>query len=526
MSIGDEFEGLDLGDVRREARLVRVAERLASDPKKSIAAAMVTIAEREGAYRLLSNEAVVLERVLAPHVAKTADRSVRAKRIVVAHDTTEVGFSTPRAGLGRVNDGDLGHCFFLHTALAVSRDGRREPLGVLGARPHMRMKLARGRQRHTERIDEAKKESARWWQLVENVASVLADGTDAIHVMDREADNFTLFARLLEGGHRFVIRGNHDRRIKLDGKKDPTLKQELARLTGRVTRQITIGPREPKPLAQPLLPPSRARAAILEFRATEVTLCRPTPAPITEFELPPTLPVRVVHVVEPEPPDGYAPIEWKLYTSEPVDTVAQIEAIVDAYDTRWVIEEYFKALKTGCALEQRELESAQTILGCLGILMPIAWSLLRIRTLARDAGDAPATTVLPALQIKVLQRIEHVRMRAIDPTVADVYAAIAVLGCHIKQNGPPGWQVLMRGYQELLALARGAALIAASSSTTTCDQPSGFPGSERPEITRVLDRDGFAISRSPFFGPTAGAIHGRREIANPTASRTVVMTST
>lgn len=459
MSIGSEFEGAKLGDVRRTDRLVRVAQRLASDPTKSIASAMPTVAEREAAYRLLSNEALDLESVLAPHVVRTTERAAQASRIVVAHDTTEVGFSTPRAGLGRVNDGELGHCFFLHTALAVSRDGRREPLGVLGARPHTRMKLARGRQRHTERIDEAKKESARWWQLAEEVSGRLTDGTQAIHVMDREADNYVLFARLLAGGHRFVIRGKHDRRIKLSGIKDPTLKHELARLTGRVTRQITIAPREPKPLAKPLLPPNRARAAVLEFRATEVTLRRPTPAPATAFELPPTLTMRIVHVIEHAPPDGYAPIEWKLYTSEAVDTTTQIEEIVDAYDTRWVIEEYFKALKTGCALEKRELESAQTILSCLGILMPIAWSLLRIRTLARDAGDAPAATVLTKLQIAVLQRLEHVRMRATNPTVADVYTAIAVLGCHIKQNGPPGWQVLMRGYNELVGLARGAALM-------------------------------------------------------------------
>lgn len=460
MQIADEFKGAKLGDSRRSTRLVHVAERLAPNPAKSVAAAMPTDAEREAAYRLLGNEDVRFEDVLAPHVAKTVERARSATKIIVAHDTTEVGYTTPRSGLGRVNEGELGKGFFLHTALAISGDGRREPLGVLGAQPRMRMTLARGRARHTERIDESKKESARWWQLVDEVATTLAGGAATIHVMDREADNYVLFARMLAGGHRFVIRGKHDRRIKLDGRKDPTLKHELARLSGRVTRRITIGPRDPKPLATPLLPPNRVRTAVLEFRATEVTLCRPKPAPLTDFDLPPTLTVRVVHVIERDAPDGYAPIEWTLYTFEPVDTVEQIEAIVDAYDTRWVIEEYFKALKTGCALEKRELESAQTILICLAILMPIAWSLLRIRTLARDGSDAPAATVLTPLQIKVLQRVEHVRMRAVNPTVVDVYAALAVLGRHIKQNGAPGWQVLIRGYQELLILARGAALMA------------------------------------------------------------------
>jgi hypothetical protein len=61
---------------------------------------------------------------------------------VVAHDTTEFSFSSPREGLGRINDaGALEHTdapmtprqgFFAHLALAVSADGMRRPLGVVG----------------------------------------------------------------------------------------------------------------------------------------------------------------------------------------------------------------------------------------------------------------------------------------------------------------------------------------------------------------------------------------------------------
>lgn len=460
MPIIDEFEGAELGDPRLASRLVRVAERLAADPTKSIAAAMPTVAEREAAYRFLSNEEVILADLLEPHGVRTAERAVLARRVVVAHDTTEIGFSTPRVGLGRVNDGEMGTGMFFHVALVVSGDRRREPLGVVGARHHMRMKPPRKvRMRHTERVDEDQKESARWWQLVYEAATKLSDVKDVIHVMDREADNFVLFARLLEGGHRFVIRCKHDRRIKLDGRKAPTLKNELARLEGRVTREVALGPRDPKPLAQPVVPPNRVRTAVLEFRATRVMLCRPKPAPATTFPLPEVLELNFVHVVEPNPPEGYEPIDWKLYTSEPVETIEQIECVVDDYDTRWVVEEYFKALKTGCALEKRELESAHTILNCIGILVPIAWSLLRIRTLARDASTTSATTVLTKLQTVILQRLDHVRMTTNNPTVTDAFAAIAKLGCHIKQNGPPGWQVLMRGYRELIALANGAALM-------------------------------------------------------------------
>src|SRR5438067_13840379 len=132
MGIRDELEGAALGDPRRLKRLLQVAARLELEPGKSIAGAMPTEAEREAAYRLLRNEAIDLAGILAPHFARTGSRGQQAGRVIVAHDTTEVGFSTPRVGLGRINDSEMGRGFFLHTALAVSSDGRREPLGVLG----------------------------------------------------------------------------------------------------------------------------------------------------------------------------------------------------------------------------------------------------------------------------------------------------------------------------------------------------------------------------------------------------------
>ncbi len=40
-------------------------------------------------------------------------------------------------------------------------------------------------------------------------------------------------------------------------------------------------------------------------------------------------------------------------------------------------------------------------------------------------------------------------------TASDVLAAIAELGGHVKNNGPPGWQVIGRGYDALLLLELG-----------------------------------------------------------------------
>ncbi|MEM7449045.1 MAG: hypothetical protein AAF355_12465 [Myxococcota bacterium] len=51
-----------------------------------------------------------------------------------------------------------------------------------------------------------------------------------------------------------------------------------------------------------------------------------------------------VHVVEPDPPEGEAPVQWTLCTSEPIDTEAQVLRVVDMYRARRCTEVFFKAL--------------------------------------------------------------------------------------------------------------------------------------------------------------------------------------
>ena len=141
------------------------------------------------------------------------------------------------------------------------------------------------------------------------------------------------------------------------------------------------------------------------------------------------------------------------------------ERLVDAYRGRWVIEEYFKALKTGCALQQRQLESYEALSMVLALLVPVAWRLLWLRTLAEVEPDAPAQTVLTPLQLRIL------RNKARDPfpqhpTVADAHFAIARLGGFLKHNKRPGWQVLARGFEDLLVMGEGASAVA----ETRCDQ--------------------------------------------------------
>ena len=101
----------------------------------------------------------------------------------------------------------------------------------------------------------------------------------------------------------------------------------------------------------------------------------------------------------------------------------------------YLIEEFFKCLKTGCAYEKRHLESLDTLLVALALLAPIAWQLLLLRHLARTLHDAPARVVLTGRQLQVLRATPGGTRLPPQPTTRDGLLAVARLGGHLRQNG-------------------------------------------------------------------------------------------
>jgi hypothetical protein len=193
---------------------------------------------------------------------------------------------------------------------------------------------------------------------------------------------------------------------------------------------------------------------MLHYSAATVTLKRPLSRRVHNTSPPLTLELNVVHVWEPNPPEGETAIEWFLYTNEPITTAEQQLRIVDHYRARWVIEEYFKAIKTGCNFESRQLEDYEGLINLLAVFAPIAYHLLLLRSEARRTPDADARAVLSADQLDVLRVLGRAKLSD-TPTVREVYLAVAALGGHIKWNGDPGWQTLAFGYEKLETLTAG-----------------------------------------------------------------------
>jgi hypothetical protein len=285
--------------------------------------------------------------------------------------------------------------------------------------------------------------------------------------MDREGDSYELLATLIDQRDRFVVRLRHDRRVVAESEGVMKLRAAVPPTAPGIERQVVLSPRpdgDRSPAARHLHPPRRGRTATLRFAARRVVLQRPAGLATTP---PSTLAVHVVDGWEIDVPAGETPVEWRLVTTEPIDTAEQILRVVESYRTRGLIEEFFKALKTGCAYEGRQLERLDTLLVALGLLAPIAWHLLLLRHLSRDLTDTSAAVVFTPRRLAVLRASAAGVTLPPRPTVTHALRAVARLGGHLRQNGPPGWLVLTRGMQTLLAMEAGWA---AAQLAARCDQ--------------------------------------------------------
>jgi len=451
--VAEEYLGAKLGDARLDARLVSSAEMMSAKPDSSFPKAAANDAELEATYRFLNNERVSPSAILAPHVRQTVRRASACETVVVAHDTTEFSFgASRRSDLGPVAQGE-SYGFFGHFALAVEASEARTPLGVVAHEMLRREVKKKTAAKKTKKADPSN-EFHRWGRVVEEAQTTLA-AVHPIHVMDREADSYDLMARLADAGTRFVIRlSQSTRRVATE---PVSVGEILERAHTKAHRDvpITARARSPLPTQRKRYPQRDARNAHLEMSATTVTVMRPHSS---EANQPKSLTLNVVRVFEPKPPEGESPVEWRLWTTEPVNTEAEILAVVDAYRCRWRIEEFFKALKTGCAVEKRQLESYRGLVNTVALMAPVAWRLLRLRTLARDQGHLPATHALTPRQLLCLAAALRKRGRPPlpeSPSVRDAMLGVAGLGGHIRNNGEPGWIVLGRGLDDLLLIELG-----------------------------------------------------------------------
>lgn len=483
-SASEEIRGAEFGDARLTRRLAVVVSRLEQSPGVSFPKGATSPSDLEATYRFFSNDKVTSAAILAPHLAATRERAKTVPVVVAVHDTTEIRFggTAKRTGLGPLMRGGQG--FFLQAALLVGVCAcGAVPLGLGGyevlVRKNQRKKpKTKGEKQklYREVRSDSNRESQRWLRVAKQTEAALAEeAITPIHVADREGDNYDFFGPLVAAQSRFVVRLAQPRVVKeipegftpSTERPRPHIDDAVAHIAVRTTRNVPISMRVTSGGQRRVEQPRDARVAALEIRAARVQLQRPS---VSQFKDDVTL--QVVDVLEVNAPDGQDPVHWRLLTTEPIDTVADVERIVDIYRARWLIEEFFKALKTGCSIEERQLETQARLENALAAQIPIAWLMLVMRSVTRDAPQTPAAHVLPQgilallIYMATTPRANRwgIRLNA-QPTVDEALRAIARIGGHLPHNGPPGWLTIRRGLDDVMKL-----LAVCGSVLPGCDQ--------------------------------------------------------
>ena len=437
-----ELESVEIGDRRLNARLVRVLEKFCQQPQASIPKAMGTWADTKAAYRLLNNPKVTPEKILETHRAKVGSRLKEHRVILAVQDTTQLNFTAHPAttGLGTIGHSPQLRGMHVHTTVAFTPE--RVPLGLIQQQTWIRPEedLGKARTRRKKPIEE--KESFKWLDSVRAVERLGEDLGDVqlIAVGDREADIYDLFKHTADMKTRLLVRASRDRRVE----------HEQNYVWAHVEAQPAA---EEFDMLVPVKKSKKVRTATLELRFVPVTICAPKPRRETEAPIP----LHAVYVNEPHPPEGVAPLSWMLLTTIPVASAEEAMSIVAYYTVRWGIEVFHRILKSGCRIEERQLETAERLRKCLALDSLVAWRIQFLTMVGRETPDLPCDVVFEEYEWKALYCFVHRTTQPPErpPTLGEAIKFVARVGGVLgrKSDGAPGPTVLWRGLQELATIS-------------------------------------------------------------------------
>jgi len=436
-----EFGAAALGDRRLVRRLVEVGRDFYARPQANIPEASQSRARTKAAYRLLEQRELGMKEFLQAHVRATIERAKEERVVLAVQDTTSLNYTGLKdtcEGLGSIGtkkSGALG--LIVHDTVVFTPAGL--PLGVLDAQV-----WARKPKKSRKLIKQ--KESRKWLASYEQACRLKTEcgkATIVVSVGDREADLYELFAAARDRSNaaHLLVRASQNRCVQ----------QECSYLFDHLYGLDVAGEYE---LPVEARPGRKARVAQLSVRFARVTL----EPPKGKRKLGP-VEVYAVLAREEDPPPQETPLEWLLLTTLAVTNFEQAQQRLSWYTVRWAIEVFHRTLKSGCRIEDRQLEDAHRLENCLAIDMVVAWRILHLRHLSRVDPDAPCTVYFAQHEYEALYAVTH-RGQALPKTPIPIRQAtrlVAMLGGFLgrKGDGEPGAETLWRGLQRLDGICIG-----------------------------------------------------------------------
>jgi hypothetical protein len=396
--------------------------------------------------RLLGHAKVTTERIIESWSESTV-AAVVGRHVLAIQDTSEIHFNTTpqrRRELGEIGKGNH-HGVLLHPLLAVDADNGT-CLGLVSGEVWTRED--RRTISHDLR-DLSDKESQRWISTALAAKPLLAGARMVTVLGDRESDIFALYASAAEQHYHVIARSMHDRK--------------LASGDGLYAASDAMTVVDQRTIELPACPQRPARQVHLELRFGATELARPQ----TKFlrHLPKSLPLAVVDVREVNAGAGVGPLHWRLLTSHQIANAEDAWRIVEWYKQRWIIEQFFRVLKTqGFRLEDSQIGAAKRLLKLVAIAAKAAVITIQLLQ-ARDGSPQSVHIAFNASEVAALtalnQQIEAKSKRLKNPHRSDSLAWAAwIIGRLGGWDGypsskPPGPITFKNGLQYFHALAVG-----------------------------------------------------------------------
>ncbi|MGZ3626432.1 MAG: IS4 family transposase [Ktedonobacteraceae bacterium] len=434
------FGGVQLHDLRRTRRTVQAATRMAANPLGSLPAQMQTWRETKALYRLLDEPDVNFAALIQPHLQQTREQANASPVVLLVQDTTDIDLSHRHkiSGVGQIGN-ERGRGFFVQTVLAV-RPETREVLGCMAQEPFVRIGAPSGEQRYQRRRRDAR-ETDVWMRQVHAIGTP-EPGSIWVHVGDRGADMFPFFQACQATQTHFLVRAAQNRRVQQDADE--------------LSYSLSTARSWPSQVSRPFEVPARhgrqARATQLQLAFGQMTLLPPRHEPRAGKD---PMTVWVIRVWEEQAPEGEEPLEWILVTSVPTTTLEQAWERVEWYRQRWLVEDYHQCLKSGCRIEERQLQTVDGLIRLLGLLSPLAVRLMQLREYARSEPERPAHEVIEPLMLAVMATRSGQAPAAM--TIGSFWTEVARLGGYLARShdGPPGWRTIWKGWLSLQTFLEG-----------------------------------------------------------------------
>ncbi len=400
-----EFGGAPLGDARLGKRLVTSAEIQAEKPGQTFNnAAEGDWATIKGYYRLIDHpdeSAVSMDHILLPHRRQTIRRMQAQKTVLCIQDGSDLNFTSLAKceGLGTFGKNQTGASsqgLHLHSTFTITTEGL--PLGVLQAQCWAPQPRSKDDTRPSSSIPIEEKESFAWIRGLRDCSELALKmpHTKLVTVMDREADIFELFHEHRQNPYvDLLVRAQYNRCTTGNSNLFDAVKNTAVR--GKLLIDVQRQSARPKLSKKKARRKRDPRVAEVALRYKRVEL-RPPPYHSDKS----TIPIWIVHVVEENPPDAAEPVEWFLLTTVEVDSEKVAETCLRWYCLRWRIEDWHRVLKSGCRIEDAAYRTAERLKRGTAINMVIAWRIMLMTLLGREAPELPAEILFSDIELQVL----------------------------------------------------------------------------------------------------------------------------